>query len=249
MLPLTLTYIHTDTQPTPVPTNRPILPFLVLTMAGGCWVSNLMKQQLSVCGNGGWREGGRGGRRGWVKTQVSLSELWPEWKRERGSCMDHNNQSKMAAGQRSRERDSDFFERESPPPLVLGWLVWVHARSFRRAGRWFLTPESSAELSDSEASSLLEEDSKALNSLLLSPYFHRSVWLGGRIRAGLPTESLWTTLCVSVCKGQIQCNITANMVDGGGALKPSDAFNNENKPLNTGDSVMNQQHPEPADWM
>lgn len=28
----------------PMPTNVPILPFLVLTMAGGCWVSNLMKQ-------------------------------------------------------------------------------------------------------------------------------------------------------------------------------------------------------------
>lgn len=28
----------------PMPTNAPILPFLVLTMAGGCGVSNLMKQ-------------------------------------------------------------------------------------------------------------------------------------------------------------------------------------------------------------
>lgn len=27
-----------------MPTNGPILPFLVLTMAGGCGVSNLMKQ-------------------------------------------------------------------------------------------------------------------------------------------------------------------------------------------------------------
>lgn len=46
---------HSHTNP--MPTNGPILPFLVLTMAGGCRVSNLMeraaKQQLSVCGGAG----------------------------------------------------------------------------------------------------------------------------------------------------------------------------------------------------
>lgn len=56
MLLLTLTYIHSQTQTKLMPTNSPILPFLVLTMAGGCGVSNLMKQageqQLSVCGSG-----------------------------------------------------------------------------------------------------------------------------------------------------------------------------------------------------
>lgn len=41
---LNLTSMHTQTQTKPVPTNWPILPFLVLTMAGGCGVSNLMKQ-------------------------------------------------------------------------------------------------------------------------------------------------------------------------------------------------------------
>lgn len=34
---------HTNAS-NPVPTNSPILPFLVLTMAGGCGVSNLMKR-------------------------------------------------------------------------------------------------------------------------------------------------------------------------------------------------------------
>lgn len=34
---------HTNTANV-MPTNSPILPFLVLTMAGGCGVSNLMKQ-------------------------------------------------------------------------------------------------------------------------------------------------------------------------------------------------------------
>lgn len=48
-----------------MPTNVPILPFLVLTMAGGCGVSNLMKQSGNnswVCvWKWGWRWG-RGGR-------------------------------------------------------------------------------------------------------------------------------------------------------------------------------------------
>lgn len=57
---------HSRTNTTnPMPTNSPILPFLVLTMAGGCGVSNLMKRTGNnswVCvemGNGGGQKGGR----------------------------------------------------------------------------------------------------------------------------------------------------------------------------------------------
>lgn len=80
MLLLTLTHIHSQTQTKLMPTNSPILPFLVLTMAGGCGVSNLMKQageqQLSVCGSE--VRGGLKGVGGGVKTQVSLSKQDPD---------------------------------------------------------------------------------------------------------------------------------------------------------------------------
>lgn len=128
---------HTNTTD-PMPTNSLILPFLVLTMAGGCGVSNLMKQ----AGNNSWvcveiRVGGveRGGEgEGWVKTQVSLSKPRPE--REGAALTATTSPKWLPVRAPGRETvASRLSERESPPSLLSGWLVWAHARSLRRAGR------------------------------------------------------------------------------------------------------------------
>lgn len=156
---------HSRTNTTnPTPTNSPILPFLVLTMAGGCGVSNLMKQ----AGNNSWvcvemgLEGAGGG--GWVKTQVSLSKPGPgQRERELHWPQQRAQNVCQSSSQSSWKRDSGvsalYSEHESPV-----WPVWAHARSLRRAGRLDSNkPEwawigSSAELWVSEASSLLEPD-------------------------------------------------------------------------------------------
>lgn len=153
---LTLTHIHSKihTNTTDLkPTSSPILPFLVLTIAGGCGVSNLMKQA---------------GNNSWVCVETGLEgegesrHKCPCQSRgaRRESCSDCNNKPKMAASRSSGKRDS---VSESLLSHLSGWLVWAHARPLRRAG---MTPTSlgkgsQAELRVSEASSLLEQDLKA----------------------------------------------------------------------------------------
>lgn len=74
-----------------MPTNSPILPFLVLTMAGGCGVSNLMK---------------RAGNNSWVCVQTGLEG---GGKREGGDARGGEVESRhwcpcQNEGQRARER-------------------------------------------------------------------------------------------------------------------------------------------------
>ncbi len=129
---------HTSTT-NPMPTNSPILPFLVLTMAGGCGVSNLMKQ----AGNNSWvcvemgleGEKRQRGRRGIEsRHKCPCQSRGPAWERE--SCTDRDKEPKMAASQSSRKGDggvsAPLSECES---LLSGWMVWAHARSLRQAGR------------------------------------------------------------------------------------------------------------------
>lgn len=65
MLPLTLTHIHTQTNPMPIKQPYSALP----RPDNGCWVWGVKsnetsrEQQLSVCGNG-WRGEGKGGGKG-----------------------------------------------------------------------------------------------------------------------------------------------------------------------------------------
>lgn len=128
----------------PMPTNSPILPFLVLTMAGGCGVSNLMKR----AGNNSWVcvcvEVGDG---------VGLSQdtsvpVKARARPERESCADRNNKPKMAASQSSgkkRRRHSppvDWRELMWDPSGRLGELEQSGVLQFVRAGFWQLSSKA-----------------------------------------------------------------------------------------------------------
>lgn len=204
---------HSRTNTTnPMPTNSPILPFLVLTMAGGCGVSNLMKRTGNnswVCvemGNGGGQKGGRrveSRHKCPCQGQTREGELhWPQQQAQNG-C-----QSKL---QKTRRRClcalSENHRRHSS--LVV-WCELMRDPSGGQGGRLDLNRlgwagiGSRAELWGlwgriwrlSRGPKLYEKsDTKShwiLKRLLISPCFHpslpRSIWLGGRIRTGLPKE-------------------------------------------------------------
>lgn len=199
---------HSRTNTTdPMPTNRPILPFLVLTMAGGCGVSNLMKQAgnnswVCVCGNG---VGGRG-----VKSRHKCPCQSRSRTREKDALTATTSPKWLPVKALKKEkRQRCLSERDSLPSLLSGWL--------RRAEL-----EQAARLSFgvSEAPSLLEPDferlsrvpktvrgkcdtksHRILNRLLISSCFHPSlrlsVWLGwGGLGLDYPRKGTWTWLCL-----------------------------------------------------
>lgn len=135
----------------------------------GCWVWGVKsnetdrEQQLSVCGNGGWkgREGGGG---------VGVES------RHKCPCQDQTREG-LTTTTSPKWHQSQLQEKrcwclitewESPPSLLSGRLVWAHARSPRWAGRQGWTWKGSGELKQaavlsSEVSSLskLTVDSRA----------------------------------------------------------------------------------------
>lgn len=131
MLPLTLTHTHTQTKP--MPTNSPILPFLVLTMAGGCRVSNLMKPAennswvcVEMVGRGG---GGRG--------RESRHKCPCQSQGQRDSCTDSNNEPNKTQEKETAAIFLTFHLSEHEPLLSVlsGWLEGARERSARQAGR------------------------------------------------------------------------------------------------------------------
>lgn len=212
-----------------MPTNSPILPFLVLTMAGGCGVSNLMKRAGNnswVCVQTGLEGGGREREvmRGEGRLSQDTGVLVKTRARERERELHWPQQRAQNGCQSKLQKKKRLSERESLPSLRSGWLVWAHARSLRgrpdsnqlgRAGMG-----SRVELWVSEAPQFVTAgfegwtgggarvhdkcDNKShwiLNRLLISSCFHPSVlalsvWLGERIRTGLPEERMWAAVCL-----------------------------------------------------
>lgn len=119
-----------------MPTNSPILPFLVLTMAGGCGVSNLMKRAGNnswVCVQTGLEGGGRERevRRGEGRLSQDTGVLVKTRARERERELHWPQQRAQNGCQSKLQKKKRLSERESLPSLRSGWLVWAHARSLR----------------------------------------------------------------------------------------------------------------------
>lgn len=230
-----------------MPTNSPILPFLFLTMAGGCGVSNLMKLTENnswVCEEMGW--GGEG-----VKTQVSLSKPGP--RRERAAVTAATSTKNRCQTKLKEEKETaaiflTFHPPEHEPRLssLPGWLK--RARVSSRPG--WAGIDSRAALSEAFSSFKrdLEAESRATTEPLLtvSPCFHPalalSIWLSGRIRTGLPNVSVCTqivgshtcrksagmlvyhmTLWVSIQYAVASQQSDEDTEEGGGAKKPPHA--------------------------
>lgn len=200
---------HSRTNTTdPMPTNRPILPFLVLTMAGGCGVSNLMKQAgnnswVCVCGNG---VGGRG-----VKSRHKCPCQSRSRTRERERCTDRNDEPKMAASQSFKKRKETAVSLwawlTAVTPLWLTEAGWAGTGStvelrglwgpeFVRAGFWKAEPSAKNCTGKCDTKS-----HRILNRLLISSCFHPSlrlsVWLGrGGLGLDYPRKGTWTWLCL-----------------------------------------------------
>lgn len=229
-----------------MPTNSPILPFLVLTMAGGCGVSNLMKRAGNnswVCvqtglEGGGKREGGdaRGGEvesRHWCPCQnegqrareraaltATTSPKWlpvkapekketlrawitavtPLWLTGVSSCEVPQRQAWLQSARASWNGQQ-------------GWALglWGPPVCYRRI--WRLNWGGGARVHD-------KCDTKShwiLNRLLISSCFHPSVlalsiWLGERIRTGLPEERMWAAVCLFAHKDERKAGLRMTKV-------------------------------------